>query len=101
MVQFNSGFNAIIVAIIIRLTNAFIPFPFRSVWLSKNRLMGKEFYNDMIYGLSLQGWDSILVEAFIRLNNLVMTCFFSFCKGKGVSRARQTLEADDGMHLKG
>jgi len=56
----------------------------------------------MIYGLFLQGWDSILVEAFIRLNNLVMTCFFSFCKGKGVSRAtRQTLEADDGMQLKG
>ncbi|XP_073268145.1 cold-responsive protein kinase 1 isoform X1 [Populus alba] len=29
-----------------------------------------------------------------------MSCLFSFCKGKGVSIARQTLEADDGMQLK-
>ncbi|KAF9666722.1 hypothetical protein SADUNF_Sadunf16G0258300 [Salix dunnii] len=43
----------------------------------------------------IKGWDLILEEALIRPNNLVMACFFSFCKRKGVSGARQTLEADD------
>ena len=56
-------------------------------------------HDDILYGLILQGWDLILEEAFIRPNNLVMACFFSFFKRKGFSRARQTLEADDGMQL--
>jgi hypothetical protein len=47
----------------------------------------------------LQGWDLILVEAFVHPNNLLMSCFCSFFKRKGVSRATQTTEVDDGMQL--